>query len=283
MIALRTVSAGDAEELFPLVFQSGVTDTLAWDGPTSLPAFQQALSARESTVARGEVFVFTIYDKTNNKAIGSASIRPDAQRFRASVGLWIGKPYQGQDYGTQSVKALVEFGFNELPLQKIDSYIFVGNKASRRIFEKNGFQLEGTVRKAVLKRGKAVDEWLLGITREDWASTRTTTLTHICQRLAWEKAKTLNTYSPLSLEEEGFIHCSRPQQVIRVANRFYHGQKDLVLLWIDLRRVTSPLYWEAADGELFPHFYGPLNIDAVTRVTDFSPDEDGTFHPSELG
>jgi hypothetical protein len=45
--------------------------------------------------------------------------------------------------------------------------VFVGNHASRRIFEKNGFQLEGTRRRAVRKRGRFVDEWLSGLLREE--------------------------------------------------------------------------------------------------------------------
>jgi RimJ/RimL family protein N-acetyltransferase len=50
-------------------------------------------------------------------------------------------------------------------LQKIEATVFAGNMASRRIFEKNGFSLEGTIRKAALKRGQLIDEWLLGIVR----------------------------------------------------------------------------------------------------------------------
>jgi RimJ/RimL family protein N-acetyltransferase len=168
VIELRLVQAEDAEALFPLIFRTGVADTLLWDGPGSLEEFQKALAERAGQAARGEIHNFTIIEAATVRPIGSASIRPDGQHFRADMGLWIGKPFQGRGYGTQVVRRLIEYGFERLRLEKIDADVFVGNWASRRIFEKNGFSLEGTIRKAVRKYGRAVDEWVLGITRQDY-------------------------------------------------------------------------------------------------------------------
>lgn len=50
--------------------------------------------------------------------------------------------------------------------------------------------------------------------------------------------------------------------------RYFAGRDDLVLLEIDPARLRAELKYEPApDGELFPHVYGPLNIDAVVGVT----------------
>ena len=100
---------------------------------------------------------------------------------------------------------------------------------------------------------------------------------HITTRSAWRAAQTEGRYQTDSLESEGFIHCSHPEQVIGVANAFYQQAPELVLLWIDPRRVIPDIRWEAADGDEFPHIYGPLNLDAVTDVRDFSPDSDGVY------
>ncbi len=95
------------------------------------------------------------------------------------------------------------------------------------------------------------------------------TIVHLCPRMDWEAAQQAGAYRPTSLDTEGFIHCSRPEQIAGVAERFFQGQRDLVLLWIDPALVRAPIRWEATDGELFPHIYGPLNLDAVIRVTAF--------------
>jgi uncharacterized protein (DUF952 family) len=110
------------------------------------------------------------------------------------------------------------------------------------------------------------------------------TILHITQSDRWTKAKNLGAYRSDTLDTEGFIHCSTLAQVIGSANRFFKQQTDLVILVIDIDRVSSEIRYEGADANnLFPHIYGNLNIDAVIRVIDLEADTDGAFiMPKEL-
>jgi len=105
---------------------------------------------------------------------------------------------------------------------------------------------------------------------------------HIAEASGWAEGQASGLYRRSTLgrtvEEEGFIHCSYWNQVEAVANAFYAGQEDLLLLVIDPARVAPEIREEAVDGgERFPHIYGPLNLDAVTEVRPFSAGEDGVF------
>jgi uncharacterized protein (DUF952 family) len=110
---------------------------------------------------------------------------------------------------------------------------------------------------------------------------------HITSRAAWEAAQAAGAYRAESLATEGFIHFSTREQVLGVANAFYRGQSDLVLLVVDSARLTAPLRYEAPShptptGEIptdqqFPHLYGPLNADAVARAVPFAAGDDGRF------
>jgi uncharacterized protein (DUF952 family) len=110
---------------------------------------------------------------------------------------------------------------------------------------------------------------------------------HICGSKAWNAAVESGSYQPDSLESEGFIHCSCPDQVLDVANTFYCDQHDLVLLVIDPQQVRADIIWEnpagstsprkRSDPDVFPHIYGPLNLDAVTGVLDFRRKPEGGF------
>lgn len=102
---------------------------------------------------------------------------------------------------------------------------------------------------------------------------------HITRRADWESAQALGDYRLDTLETEGFIHCSTPEQVLGPANEFYRGQDDLVLLVIDPQRLEADLIYEDShhSGAAFPHIYGPLNLDAVTSVVPFPPRPDGRF------
>jgi uncharacterized protein (DUF952 family) len=101
-------------------------------------------------------------------------------------------------------------------------------------------------------------------------------LLHICPRADWEARD--SAYRCASLVSERFIHCSWPEQVVATASRFFHAQRGLVLLVIDPAGVVADIRCEAAaNGEMFPHIYGPLNADAVVSVLGFDPGVDGSF------
>jgi uncharacterized protein (DUF952 family) len=108
---------------------------------------------------------------------------------------------------------------------------------------------------------------------------------HISHPAAWTEAQTQGTYTADSLASEGFIHCSTPAQIVDTANRYYSGQHGLLLLAIAPARVQSEIRFENLGGGslLFPHIYGPLNLDAVLAALPFEPDSDGRFShlPSE--
>jgi len=101
---------------------------------------------------------------------------------------------------------------------------------------------------------------------------------HICRKTSWKQAQKAGAYRGDTLESEGFIHCSTPEQVVEVANSLFKGMKDLILLVIDESKVVSKIRFEdAGNGTLYPHVYGPLNLDAVTATADFLPAPNGNF------
>ena len=107
---------------------------------------------------------------------------------------------------------------------------------------------------------------------------------HIVSKTEWHKAKRSSEYRGDTLQSEGFIHCSKPEQVIVVANARFRGRQDLVLVVIDPEKVRSEIrYEDNGHGEFFPHIYGPLNLEAVIGCVDFLPEGDGCFAlPSKL-
>jgi uncharacterized protein (DUF952 family) len=100
---------------------------------------------------------------------------------------------------------------------------------------------------------------------------------HICPRKDWEAAQANGAYLTDSLEREGFIHCSQADQVADVANALFEGMEGLVLLHIAVNKLLAEVRWEGTGEEVFPHIYGPINLDAVVNVEEFSPADDRVF------
>lgn len=73
---------------------------------------------------------------------------------------------RGKGYGTDAIKALIEYSFNELRLHCIYANILSYNVASIRLFEKCGFQRDGVLRSRIFKQGKYFDVLAYSIINE---------------------------------------------------------------------------------------------------------------------
>jgi glutathione S-transferase len=104
-------------------------------------------------------------------------------------------------------------------------------------------------------------------------------LFHIARIADWEQAGRDGAYRVSSLgkllDDEGFIHLSFAHQVKGVADAFYRGMTDLVLLELDPERIGAPVVIESR----FPHLYGEIDVEAVKLASPYRPRPDGTFDP----
>jgi uncharacterized protein (DUF952 family) len=94
---------------------------------------------------------------------------------------------------------------------------------------------------------------------------------HIATASEWTAAKRSGAYTTstrgVTLEQEGFIHAARREQVSDVWKRYYaDAGEPLVLLTIDTERLTSPWQEDPVGDTTYPHVYGPVNASAVVRV-----------------
>lgn len=96
---------------------------------------------------------------------------------------------------------------------------------------------------------------------------------HIATDADWRRTLETGTYTSSTvgrtLEEEGFIHASRRDQVQGVFDRYYRGLGEhLVLLTIDPSRLSdADVRIEAVGEDTYPHVYGPINRSAVVDVS----------------
>ncbi|CAA7619385.1 DUF952 domain-containing protein [Magnetospirillum sp. UT-4] len=102
----------------------------------------------------------------------------------------------------------------------------------------------------------------------------TRTIYHMCRAEEWAAAQADGAYRGSSQDAgDGFIHFSTALQVEESAAKHRAGQDGLVLLAVDGAVLGPALKWEASrGGQLFPHLYGPLPVNAVKAVRDLPLD-----------
>jgi uncharacterized protein (DUF952 family) len=104
-----------------------------------------------------------------------------------------------------------------------------------------------------------------------------TVIHHMCREEEWAAAKLSGSYPGSSQDAaDGFIHFSTASQIVESAAKHRAGQTGLVLLSVRTDLLDDALKWEPSrGGELFPHLYGPLPVDAVTAADPLPLGPDG--------
>lgn len=80
--------------------------------------------------------------------------------YTGTIGYWLGESYWGRGVATSAVRALLGYVRSNFDLRRLQAEVFAWNPASARVLEKNGFELEGTRRRAIFKDGELIDEWI---------------------------------------------------------------------------------------------------------------------------
>jgi len=123
---------------------------------------------------------FVICLLSDARPIGTIGLHGlDWENGSAEFGIAIGEKAEwSKGHGTDALRAISDFGFGELRLERISLLVYAGNDRARRSYEKAGFTREGTMRRAHFARGEHHDVHVMSLLREEWAA-----LTH---RRSWE-------------------------------------------------------------------------------------------------
>lgn len=92
-----------------------------------------------------------------------------AHRF-SEVGIDILPEYQGKGYGTEAINWLVEWGFQAAALHRMCIRAFEYNYGARKLYERLGFQHEGTAREEIWSQGRFWDSYQYAMLEQDWRS-----------------------------------------------------------------------------------------------------------------
>lgn len=120
--------------------------------------------------AEGPTLEFAI--ALDGEPIGGVGLIPkdDIWRSGMEIGYWLAEPYWGRGYTAEAIAAVVAYAFARFPeIEVVQARHVEGNPASGRVLAKSGFQLDGRLRKAAVKRGVVSDVLVYSITRDDAA------------------------------------------------------------------------------------------------------------------
>jgi ribosomal-protein-alanine N-acetyltransferase len=167
-VRLRPIRETDAAEAFSLFKDDRVLSRLLTEGSASVDEQREVYRGMTERLRTGESYNLSIEEVSSPGVIGGISARPRLHPQQIDIGYWLGVPYWNKGYMTEAVRLVCYSSFELLDAARAYATVFTNNMASRKVLEKNGFSVDGTLRAHVFKRGEWRDEWFLSLLRPEW-------------------------------------------------------------------------------------------------------------------
>ena len=173
LIYLRPAERTDVPLFVSWLNDLRTTRTLLMIGPMSEVAEERWFDQMLEHQGRDR-WHFVVCRRADDRPVGVLDLHEvDLRNGGASLGILIGDPADtGQGYGSDALRALVCFGFDQLRLERIQLDVFDYNEGARRVYERVGFRHEGTLRHAVYRDGAFHDVHRMAVLRDEWPAGR---------------------------------------------------------------------------------------------------------------
>ena len=123
----------------------------------------------EKEFAEKEEITWIIHDRNSEESVGVCCLGDfDFDSQRCEIGYDIKRRFWNQGYATKTIKAITEYAFKELGLNRVEAFISPENKASIRVLEKCGYSYEGLLRQRDLIKGKLEDAYVMALLKDEY-------------------------------------------------------------------------------------------------------------------
>jgi len=170
-LLLRPLNEQDAPALFGIFSDPRVTRYLARGAWSSISLAQERIARDIEALSTGKYLCLGVVRRDDQTLVGECSLfNWLPQSRRAELGYALGHAAWGHGYINEALQALLEHGFSQLDLNRVEADIDPRNLASAKTLERLGFQKEGTLRERWIVGGEVSDTGLYGLLASDWRS-----------------------------------------------------------------------------------------------------------------
>jgi [ribosomal protein S5]-alanine N-acetyltransferase len=168
-LLLRKISMDDAEDMFEYARDAEVARYVLWHPHKTIEDSRQFISLVLDEYAKGGVAPWGIEYKADKRFVGTVGFLDwSIPNARIEIGYAISRAYWGQGIMTEAVRAVIDLGFRNMALNRIQAMCLPENVASARVMEKAGMRYEGTLRQYLLIKGEFRDLKMYSILRDEW-------------------------------------------------------------------------------------------------------------------
>ena len=170
-LILRRLTKNDAEDMYEYSSDPEVPRYLTWTPHEDIYYTRKYIKYIISQYKTGEYSDWAITLRSNGKMIGTCGFTSvDLSNSRAEIGYVLHGGYRGRGYASEAVKAVLEYSFNILELNRIEARVMEGNTPSEKLLNTLGFRHEGTGMKELYVKGDFVNVKHFAVCRDEYIS-----------------------------------------------------------------------------------------------------------------
>ncbi|MEE0967924.1 MAG: GNAT family protein [Clostridia bacterium] len=172
-LILRKMITDDAEDMYEYASRNDVTEYLTWFPHPDKEYTRDYLEYLGTRYRVGDFFDWAVTLSESGKMIGTCGFTSfDYTNDCAEMGYVLNPKYRGNAIMPEALHALMKFGFENLPLHRIEAKFIEGNHASRRVMEKVGMRFEGIRRDGMLIKGEYRNIGVCALLRDEFYNMR---------------------------------------------------------------------------------------------------------------
>ena len=172
-LRLRAITMADADALTEICQDIELArGTLSIPHPYSRDRCEQFIRSQANDMETNTAFIWGVEIVETGELVGDAGLRFKWDHQSAEAGFIIGKAHWNNGYATEALRRIIDYGFADLGLYRIEAHCMLWNTGSERVMRKAGMLEEGVLRGAILKWGHREDAHFFGVTRPDWEAQR---------------------------------------------------------------------------------------------------------------
>ena len=168
-LTLRPMHPIDAEDMFDYARRDEVTKYLLWSSHKNISYTKDYLNYIQNRYALGDFYDWAVIDRESRRMIGTCGFtKIDTANNSAEIGYVLNPDFWGMGFAPEAVRKILEFGFGELGLHRIEARFMKDNKRSFRVMEKVGMTLEGYHKDLIFVKGSYRTVGVCAITEDEY-------------------------------------------------------------------------------------------------------------------
>lgn len=168
-VHLRGLRRADAPGLLELLGDPEVSRFFLWEPPRDLKAARAYVEGFRQETTLGWAYHFAVVGRSAGQLLGVANLyHIDAAAREAEIGIWLGRAYWGHGAQEEVNRLLLQFGFEQLGLERLLYRVALDNARAQAAFRKLGASERGCVHLFSRRQDRMVEHRVFGVEGAEW-------------------------------------------------------------------------------------------------------------------